>query len=152
MASKRDAIAAALVTALGVASVGSTNKPSGLTVARQKIRPTEGAAGLPVQNVWWAGDLPPEQEASGQVVRTSRFMIETRAKQSGSSPDAALDPFYVWAVKAILVDYTLGGLVSDIAEGAIEADFEEMADGLCGSTHEFLVKHRTAYNDPEIVG
>lgn len=151
MASKRELALAAFVAALSVAGpVGGTAKPAGLTVHRMRTRPI-GQEQLPAIVVWWAGDETPTPDATVKVSRTSRIWVECRAKQSGDSPDAALDPLLVWAVKAIMADITLAGQSIEIEEGRSVPDLEEQEEGLCSAGVEFLIRYQSSYNDAEVV-
>ena len=153
MAHKGDTICGAIVTALGVASVTGTTKPTGLQVQRNRLIPndkTEVDAG-PIMGVYWDGEEPATYEISSQAERRARFKVEAITKQSGSSPDAALWPLIIWMVKAIMVDMTLGNLCAYIVQGEASPQYEDLADGLAAVSIDFIVTYHTAFNDPETV-
>lgn len=148
MASKREAVLAAVVTALGVVSVTGTTKPSGLSIHRMRTRKLNQDE-LPAMVVWWGGDDRPDNDATSKADRTMNVWVECRAKQSGSSPDAALDPFYVWAVKALMLDHTLGAKCMDIVEAESVPDLEEKEEGLCAMAVKFAIRYQSKIIDPE---
>lgn len=147
MASKRDAIIAAGVTALGVANVGSTTKPSGLTVHRQRTRPL-GQDQLPAI-VLWSSSEPREYDATDKVDRTLSLHAECRVKHDGTSGDEALDPLLVWAEKVLMADITLGGRCVDILAQETTWDLEDRDVPIARAAIRFEVKYQTKNNDPE---
>lgn len=148
MASKRDSIIAAVVTALGVASVGGTTKPTGLDVHRMRTRPIQADA-LPAMVVFWLGDEAPSPDATSRTMRSTRIAVECRVAHPGTNPDAALDPLLVWATKAVLADHTLGGLASEVEEGRSYPDLGDQGEAVAAAAIEFVVKYQTTWNDPE---
>lgn len=154
MASKREGMLQAFVAALGVAGpITGTARPTGLVVHRMRTRPIsdEDLESGPVMVVWWAGDDTPRPDATVKEDRTARIWVEIRAQQSGNSPDAALDPLYVWAVKALMADITLGGATIELEEGPSVPDLEEQQVGLCAMGVQFLAKYQSSYKDPEAI-
>ena len=75
--------------------------------------------------------------------------LELRAAgSSGVSPDAALDPLYVWAMLAICADVTFGGLASEVEEGKTAWSSKEGDTPLAAAKLSLTVRYRTSRLDP----
>lgn len=151
MASLREAeVAPAIVAALGVASVGGTPKPAGLTVHRRRNRPVEGG-GLPAMVVWFAAEGV-TYDATSKADRTLRFWVGCWVEVADQAvPDVALDALLVWAVKALQADITLGGATIDVREIRTVWDFDIEAEDLACANVEFEAVYQTSYSNPEAV-
>lgn len=154
-ASIRLAIAAALVAALEASTVGGYSAPAGLTVQRERTRPIETDS-LPSIFVYFEDDpVKPFAEQtyrSPLVVRELAIAAECRAQASESiSPDEALDPVLVWAVKAGLIDETFGGLALGAIESRTEWKSREGDVPVAAATLHFLIRYRTSRLDPTSV-
>ena len=139
---------AAVATAMEVAAVSGTTKPAGLTVHRMRDRPLN-VESLPAIVVYWGGDLDPTPDVTDLLTRTARVLLEVRVKQAGAPPDSVLDPLLVWAVKAMMADYTLSGASVDMEELRSDPNLTERIEGLAAAVVEFHVRYRTTYKDPE---
>ncbi len=149
MASKRDAIVAAFVTALEVTIVGATTKPVGLNVHRMRTRRIE-VDKLPAAVVY-LGEETVDRDATLKSDRTFRVWVESRVKHPGQSGDEALDPLLVWAVKAMLDDFTHGAKLNDLREVRTVWDLDERAESLAAAAIEFEGIYQTLTTDPESV-
>ncbi|MGE0456408.1 MAG: hypothetical protein AB7I13_00330 [Vicinamibacterales bacterium] len=147
MASKRDGIVAAAVTALGVASVGGTTKPTGLTVHRQRKRPLSQDQ-LPAI-VLWQSIEPRDYDATDKVDRVLNLHVECRVRHEGTSGDEALDPLLVWAEKVLMADITLGGRCAEILAQETSWDLDDPDAPIARAAIRFEVKYQTKNNDPE---
>jgi hypothetical protein len=148
MASKREQIILAFIAALEVASVGATTKPTGLTVHRSPLKPVAEDA-LPAQAVFWADD-PAEEGDLEQMDHMLELVVESRAKAAaGQSPETALDPLYVWAVKAAMADPTLGGLALRVLERDSVPDLEQRSATFGALQTAFHIMYETLDADPE---
>lgn len=129
------------------AALDGVSKPTGLNVHRQRTRPIE-KDGLPAQVLYLLNE-DTEERAAGQIDRRARFAVESRVTASGESPDAALDEYLSWAVKALRADPTLGGLSSDVKERGTEWDHVELDKVFGAARTIFEVHYQTADDDPE---
>ena len=153
MASIRERIIAAMAAALD-----GPEKPEGVTVHRDRTRPIERDK-LPAIVLYAASpDVRTREETVRRsdhdtVERTFTAMVEGRVVvRPDESPDAAIDPLYVWTVKALRADPTLGGLAMDVRETGtdiIAAEFDKTYAAF-GTTFE--VVYFTAEDDPEVQG
>lgn len=150
MASKRNAIAVAAVAALGVASVGSTNKPTDLTTHRQRKRKL-GSDQLPALVVWLSRERR-EYDATGRVSRYLDLFVEARVAHPGTSGDEALDPLLVWAEKALMVDVTISATCTEVKAQETDWDLEDESDTLARAAIRFEVRYPTSDKDPEVFG
>ena len=116
----------AIATALAQASVklhgGTPNeatytKPAGLNVHRMRLRPIEHDL-LPSQIVYLLDSPKSESRATGTLDRIVRVGIESRKQVAiaGDPPDDQMDELEMWAVRAVMSDETLGGVVHQIEE------------------------------------
>ena len=148
MASIREQIIQAVVAALD-----GSGKPAGLTVHRYRTRPLE-KDDLPAQVVYPAGTGGAVAETvrlyggTNDVLRELRVRIESRVM--GAQPDQLLDPLYIWAVKAVMSDPTLGGLAHEIREEATSFDAVEFEQPVGASATDIIVEYVTSQDDPEI--
>jgi len=148
MASVREQIIAYVV-----AKLGESGKPAGLTVHRFRTRPIDRDS-LPAQVVYPAGrdggiaEAVSEYSGEGDVSRELTLRVESRV--AGDAPDTLIDPLYVWAVKQIMSDTTLGGLALGVREEAssFDADEREVPVGACAT--DFVVTYSTEFDDPEL--
>lgn len=150
MASKRDAIVAASVTALSAASAGSFTKPSGLVVSRFRTRPTTRDTALSVA-------VYPVAESSSRVGQNRSPLtqhkltvrLECRAVVAvGSAADAILDPVLVWATQSLFADESLGGLASAIEETACQWGADEADETYAVAWKDVTVTFACLANDP----
>lgn len=139
MASKRDALVGAAVTALGVSSYTvsavQTTKPTGLSVHRMRKLPIQDDA-LPAMVVY-LGEEVVTNDGSSRVQRELTLYVESRVKHNSTDGDTELDPLVKWAVLALRYDFTLGGRCSDILEVRTGWDQEEGAAALAAAVTEF---------------
>lgn len=151
MASKRDGIVGAAITALGVASVTGTTKPSGLSVTRMAVRPKPGT-GLVNIAVYLAAESV-TYDATRKTDRSLRFWTECRVSfaEDDTDGDTAIDPLLVWTVKALMLDFTLGGVLIELSEIRTVWEIEEDVTGFAMAAIEWEGIYQTAYNDPESI-
>jgi hypothetical protein len=157
MASIREQIIGAAVAALSVASItkrdGSVvSKPTGLTIHRERTRPIE-IDSLPAIMMYNDDDPPkPLAQQTFRAPLTEHQLLaalELRAQGSaGVSPDAALDPLYVWAILALGADETFGGLASGIEEGRTAWSSREGDVPVAAAKLSITVRYRTSRLDP----
>jgi hypothetical protein len=149
----RERIAAALVAALGAAQTpDGYAAPAGLTVHRERTRPIE-VDSLPAILVYFEDDPPrafdKQQFRSPLAERDVAVALECRAQGSASaSPDEALDPVLVWAVKAGFADETFGGLAMGAREGKANWRSRELDVPVAAATLRFSIRYRTSRLDP----
>jgi len=143
MASIRKQIAAAIESALNGAG-----KPTGLNVHRMRTRSLK-KDDLPAAIVYF-DRAQTENRASQLIDRRETFVIELRVQGSqGTAPDDSIDPYYVWAVKALMADETLGGLAHRIDEVGFEVAAVEEDKIYVAGALEILVYYQTRRTDPE---
>jgi hypothetical protein len=147
LASIREQILVALQAALAAGG-----GPAGLTVHRERTRPIE-IDSLPAI-VPYAEDEQPKT-LGGEVYRaplTERQLsigVQCRAKGTASvSPDTALDPILVWAMKTVLANETFGGLANGVEENRTVWSSREGDDPIAAATVHFTIKYRTSRLDP----
>ncbi|MGA3295278.1 MAG: hypothetical protein ABSE45_15020 [Candidatus Acidiferrales bacterium] len=143
----REQIVAALIAALN----GSSGI-SGLSIHRERTRPIETDS-LPAIMVYFEDDAPKpfdrQKFRSPLVERDLAVALECRAQGSQSvSPDAALDPVLVWAVKGGFADETLGGLALGAEEGRTAWRSREGDVPVAAATLHFTIHYRTSRLDP----
>lgn len=138
----------AFVTALGVATVGSVTKPTGLTIHTMRARPII-QDGLPAMVVYLLSEPSPDPRAAGLVDRTIAIGVESRIKvPSATAPDDALDPYATWAVLAVMLDEQLGGIAHRIDEGATQWEVDDEEVTLARTATVFNVRYQSRRNDP----
>jgi hypothetical protein len=146
-ASIREGIFAALIAALSGAG-----GPAGLTVHRERTRPIE-LDSLPAIMIYAEDEQP--KPLGGQSYRaplTERQLsiaVECRALGTASvSPDAALDPIVVWAMKTILANEAFGGLANGVEEERTVWSSREGDLPVAAAAVHFTIKYRTSRLDP----
>ena len=149
MASQRTAILTAVAGALD-----GVGKPVGATVHRHRTRPL-AADKLPAMVVYSV--VPPGMGQAERVDRTDHegdveriLTVRVEARATGSPTEDAVDALYVWAVKALRTDPTLGGLALDLAERAVSYAADEGEDALAACAVDFEVTYYTTEDDPEV--
>ncbi len=141
-------IAAAFVAALEAASAGGMSKPAGLTVHRFRARPIE-EDDLPAQIVFPADEVN-EVADNLRLLRSLKVMVESRVEVPAEGyADTALDPLYLWSVKALKADESLGGLAIQIIEGPRQWDNEIYDNALAMLSQEWTVQYLAREFDPE---
>jgi hypothetical protein len=145
-------IIAAVAAALGAASVGGFAAPTGLTIFRERTRPIETDS-LPSIFPYFEDDEPrpfdKQQFRSPLLERHLAIAFECRAQGSGSiTPDQALDPILVWAVRGGFVDETFGGLAIGVTEGRTAWKSREADVPIAAATLHFTIHYRTSRLDP----
>lgn len=144
MASKRETIIQATISALE-----ATGKPAGLLVHRFPTRSLD-SDDLPAIAVFPLTDPAGEVTHDGHRDHALTLGLELRAQaSSGQSPDQALDPLYVWAVRALFADATLGGLTTALWEGSTEWSAEERSAVFGAALLTFEIEYETTEADPE---
>jgi len=155
MSSIREQIIVAIVGLLG-----GTNKPTGLTIHRERTRPIQDDE-LPAILVYTEDDEP--KPLSGQqyraplVERQLVVYLEHRAAGSLSTPpDAALDPLIVWSTRTMVGNekfVTTGfpdGLATGVHEGKTAWMSREGDKALAAASTQWVVKYRTSRLDPTL--
>jgi hypothetical protein len=136
----------ALETALGAGG------PAGLTVHRERTRAIEFDS-LPAI-MFYAEDEQPKNlgNQNYRAPLTERQLsigVQSRAKGSiGVSPDEALDPVLVWAMKTVMANETFGGLANGVEEDRTVWSSREGDDPIAAATVHFTIKYRTSRLDP----
>ncbi|MGH9208203.1 MAG: hypothetical protein ACRD59_03290 [Candidatus Acidiferrales bacterium] len=135
-----------------VAALSGSSGISGLTIHRERTRPIETDS-LPAIMIYADDDVPkPLAQQNYRAPLTERqfsLALECRAQGSGSvSPDEALDPVLVWALKAIGVDETFGGLASGVEEGRTVWSSREGDVPVASAKLSITIKYRTSRLDP----
>jgi len=145
------AVKSALEVASVVTSVGTVTKPTGLTVHRARLRPTQHDK-LPSLVVYKLPSAQPpdwREAGSGRISRPLRVGVEMRVKVASiTAPDDDLSVLWTWAIVALTADPTLGGLCQDLNEGETdrwEFDEEEIPYGI-GATAFDIVYETLATN------
>lgn len=148
MSSIREQIVAALVVAL---SSGS-GAPAGLTIHRERTRPIE-IDSLPAILIYSEDDTPTTLGAQTYRAPLSEKKLEPvlelrAAGSSGVAPDQAIDPLYVWAMKAIGADETFGGLANGVEEGKTIWNSREGDTPVAAAQLHITIRYRTSRLDP----
>lgn len=139
--SRREAVLQAVVTALN-----GTGKPADLTVHRSRTRPID-KDDLPAAIVYVLSETVPTQYGVPLVDREVIVAIETRA--SGNPPDAALDEYLSWPVRALITDHTLGGAAMNVTEQETTWIAEELDKVYGAAQQRFAITYRTRHDDPD---
>lgn len=132
---------------------GST-KPDGLSVFTGRGRPVEDED-LPCVLLYEAPEQPEPADHGGAepvLERVFRFRTEIRVKatRDDEDPGGPADEIYVWLVKALMEDPTLGGLVQEVEEGATVPSLEELAWPYMDLATEWVTTLYTPRSDPEV--
>ena len=142
MASHREEITRAVVAALR-----APGGPPGLRVHR--FRASDIASDqLPAAVVYPITESVEREDMDGGVDRSLLLRIEIRV--AGDEPDAALDPFYAWAVRAITTDPALAGLAYSIDEQLTAWDAEHRDRTYGALAVDFEIMYTTARGDPAV--
>lgn len=146
--SYREQILAAIVAAIPTSGGGA---PAGLTVHRERTRPIEQDS-LPAIMLYFEDETPEplagQQFKAPLTQRCLNVVAEIRVDASASSPDAAIDPVYVWLMQSLAVDETFGGLAMGIFEGPIKWTAKEADRILAGAAVHLSVHYRTKRLNP----
>jgi hypothetical protein len=158
LSSIREQLIVAAVAALSAATITKVDgvtvvtKPAGLSVHRERTRPIE-IDSLPAIMVYSEDDPP--KTLGTQVYRAPltehqlTVALELRAQGSaGVSPDAALDPLYVWAILALGADVSFGGLASEVEEGRMTWNSHEGDVPVVAAKLQINIRYRTSRLDP----
>lgn len=141
-------IAAAFVAALNAPTALGMTRPTGLTVHRFRARPINEDE-LPAQVVFPAEEVN-EVSDSRRLLREMRVMVESRVEVPANSyADETLDPLYLWNVRALKADETLGGLAIQIVEGSRQWDLEINDKAHASLSQEWTVQYLAQEKDPE---
>jgi len=150
MASIRDKIIAAAITAL------NTARPGGIPAAERTRTAAIDPSELPSILVYPGLDQPEEVGGGlGPIVKSSfRILVEMRAAGTISiRADEAIDPLYVWTVKKLagarLSDGAGGFLNHDIQEGETSFQFDQGEAPYGLAVTAFLVSYQHLVGDPE---
>lgn len=147
MSSIRDGIAAAAVTALG-----GSGKPTGLNVHRFRTIPIQRDT-LPATVVYLIDEVietGPGKGPSHVAVRNLTLRLEHRIDAgSSTAPDAAVDPYVSWGVKALCTPGALGAGIIEVTEQSTHWDAAEADKVFAAAQTDFLVKYITLVNDPD---
>ena len=153
----REQIIIAAVAALSVSTVTKrdgtvVSKPDGLTIHRERTRAIENDS-LPAIMLYDDDDPPkPLAQQTYRAPLTEHQLsaaLELRAQgSSGVSPDAALDPLYVWAILTMGADETFGGLANGIEEGATTWSSREGDVPIASAKLRITIRYRTSRLDP----
>jgi hypothetical protein len=134
-------------------ALNATGKPSDVTIYFDRIRPIEKES-LPAIFIDLVRDTMPKPLA-GQVYGAplSEFdmqvILECRAQGAlDVGPETALDPLYVWCVKAMKADEKFGGLANGVQQQGTERFSREGEIPVAAMGVHFAVKYRTATGDP----
>jgi hypothetical protein len=150
----REQIFVLVEAALNATSISGTDRPSGLTVHRERTRPLETDS-LPATLPYADDDVP--KPLGGQVYAaplTERHLsltLEHRAIGSTSvSPDEALDSLIVWGTKALFADERFGGLANGVEEGRTVWSSREGDVAIAAAKQSFTIRYRTSRLDPTL--
>lgn len=101
-------------------------------------------------NVQFDYSTPSRGAISGAPVDwDSKFTIECYARTSTTTADLAVDPLLMQVYRRIAADRTLGGLVDDIGEPTIEAEYTAEQQRTGWVRMSYPVMHRTNNNTLE---
>ena len=149
MSSIREQIAEQVVELLSV--------PGGpaLTVHRERTRPIEKDK-FPAILVYFEDDEPtPLMKQRFQAPLTERHLnlvLELRTvPDSGSAPDEAIDPLYLWVIAQLLPNERLSGLAMGITEGPMKWTSTEADRVYAGAALHLVIHYRTSRIDPSSV-
>jgi hypothetical protein len=134
-------------------ALNGPGKPSDVTIYFDRIRPIEKES-LPAIFIDLVRDTTPKPLA-GQVYGAplSEFdmqvILECRAQGAlDVGPETALDPLYIWCVKAMKADEKFGGLANGVQQQGTERFSREGEIPVAAMGVHFAVKYRTATGDP----
>lgn len=131
------AITAAIVAKLGADSDIGVH----IYQARDRAIPEAESAAI---NVQFDGGVPTRGELLGAPVDwDSRFVIELYVRTSTQTSDAAVDPLLMAVYRVMASDPSLGGLVLDIGEPVIEAEYSSEGKKSGWVRMTYPVQHRT---------
>ena len=147
MSSIRDTIAGLAVTALQ-----GSGKPSGLNVHRFRARPI-GSDELPAALVYLVREdveTKPGFAPGAVAVRNLTLRVEHRIDAgSSTAPDAALDQYVSWGVKAICAANALGTNIIDVQELSTERAAVEEDKVYAAAQTDFRVRYITLATNPD---
>lgn len=109
--------------------------------ARDRAVPKGAITALSVQ---WDGAVPKPGVIKGAPIGwDSRFTIECYARTTAGSPDEAVDPLLLQVYARIAADSTLGGLVDNVGEPLLEAEYSAEGDRTGWIRMTYVVEHET---------
>lgn len=121
--SRRLDVGAAIETALNQATITDPRggddfeRPTDFTADRL-THVVLTKASLPCAVVWDLGNAEQSEEAGPMVRNWDEFAIVLRAQGAETTPgDVTMDPFWMWAVRTVMADVTLGGASKMITMG-----------------------------------
>ncbi len=135
------------ITRAAVAALNGPGKPAGLNVHRYRASDI-AADQLPAVVVYPIVDSASPEDLDGNVEHTLQLRCECRV--TGDEPDAALDPIYVWTVKAVTADPTLSGLAYSIDEQTTAWDAEQRDRTYGALAVDFEITYTTVRGDPAV--
>lgn len=95
-------------------------------------------------SVQWDGAVPePGAIAGAPVYWKSRYSVECYARTTAESPDVAVDPILVGVYARIAADTTLAGLVLNVGEPLIEAEYSAEGDKTGWVRMSYDIEHQT---------
>jgi hypothetical protein len=143
-----------------VAALDGGDKPSGLTIHRERTRPIQDDQ-LPAILVYSEDDAP--TPVGGQVYKSPLverqlvIYLEHRAQGSiDDPPDAALDPLIVWSTKTMVGNekFVVTGFPDGLATGVVEGKTAWMSrqgdKSIAAASTQWIVKYRTSRLDPTL--
>lgn len=150
MASVRDQIVAAAIVALNTGT--PVGVPQAERVRTAAIEPSE----LPSIIVYPSHDTNEAIGGDGGPLVRARFTMVVECRAAGTSsirPDQAVDPLYVWVVKALvnnrLPDGAGGFLNHFMNEGDTTFSYEEGDAPYCLAATEMIAVYQHLVGDPE---
>jgi len=109
--------------------------------ARERAVPKSVTTAISVQ---WDGGVPKMGAIKGAPVDwESRFTVECYARTATGMPDLAVDPLLLAVYDRIAADTTLGGLVDNVGEPLLEAEYSAEGDRTGWVRMSYVVEHQT---------
>lgn len=136
MATLREQIVAAMVTALNGAGTGAAIYRSRAVAVSRGQSPA-----LIIE--------PVSDAATQNTVPKLDWLLTVRCTLfvRGPQPDVLADPIVQAAHAALLADMTLGGLAMTVLPTTAQYQFSDADDGVCVVTLDFQVQYRTSQQD-----
>lgn len=95
-------------------------------------------------SVQWDGAVPEPGAIKGAPVYwRSRYSVECYARTTAEAPDVAVDPLLLAVYARIAADTTLCGLVANVGEPVIEAEYSAEGDKTGWVRMSYDIEHQT---------
>ncbi len=139
------------IIAAAVTALTGSGMPVGLTVHRFRTRPLSKDL-LPAMAVFPIRDEQVDRvgqlEDAPLSERHLTFRVEIRVKGETPTVDQQLDPLITWAVQALNIDHTFGGLVEGLQQQEVTWAAAELDEVYGGAAVDFIAHYVVVAADP----